>query len=159
MKDVNVLAMALIGKSEAVVKSAKELKHGFSFSKLMNIAKEIANVVENYKNEVGELSSDTKLALGIEILVNTVDVPYVPQWVERKIYQIVLNKAVKYMQGSALWKKANEVGVEYLTDEDEQEDICDKTLKPVKQALKKASKETVKKVKLVRPKLNKRLGR
>lgn len=159
MKDVNVLAVELIGRSKEVIKSAKELKNGFSFPKLMVLAKEVAKVVEEYTKEIGELSSDTKLALGIEILINVVDVPYVPQWMERKIYQIVLNKAVKYLQGSYFGcKKTDDLKTLFTKEDIEEVESFKRDLIDTKVTA-KAKKEVIKKVNPVRSKLNKRLGR
>lgn len=95
MKNVNVLALEIIKNSTEVIERAKDLKKGFSFGKLMALGKGVSVEVEKYTQEVGELSSNSKISLGIELLVNLVDVPYVPQWIERKIYKIVLKKVIK----------------------------------------------------------------
>jgi len=97
MKQINVVATELIKESKAVVDTAKDLKKGFSFNKLTTLAREVCVVVETYTDDVGELSSQVKLSLAIEILVNLVDIPLVPQWLERKIYNIALDKALKYL--------------------------------------------------------------
>ena len=98
MKQVNTLAVELIRKSEDAIATAKEHKKKFSFGMLMALGKEVCVIVETYTDDVGELSSQTKISLGIELLINLVDIPYIPQWLERQIYEVVLVKAVKYME-------------------------------------------------------------
>ena len=97
MKKINTVAIELIKESQAVIDAAKNLKKGFSFAKLRSVAREVCVVVETYTDEVGELSSQSKVSLGVELLVNLVDIPFVPQWIERKIYNIALDNALDFL--------------------------------------------------------------
>ncbi len=100
MKEINTVAVELIKKSKSVINAATDIKNGFSFSKLTTLSREVCTAVETYTQEVGTLSSQVKLSLAIELLVNLVDIPYVPQFVERKIYKIVLGKAINHFNST-----------------------------------------------------------
>lgn len=100
MKQINTVAVELIKKSKSVIEAAKDIKDGFSFNKLMVLSKEVCIVVETYTQEVGTLSSQVKLSLAIELLVNLVDIPFVPQRIEKIIYNIALDKALDYLNST-----------------------------------------------------------
>jgi len=135
MKNVNITAIELIKESKEIIDSAKRLKEeGFSFRRLKNLTVEVASVVEKYTKEIGELSSDTKIALGVDILTNLVDIPYVPQWIEKKIYVIGIKKIIKYLN--------KYIGKDWLQSMEEEikENAKMKTTKVKKKAKKKVKK-------------------
>ncbi len=100
MKQINTVAVELIKKSKTVINAATDIKNGFSFSKLTTLSREVCIEVEKYTQEAGTLSSQVKLSLAIELLVNLVDIPFVPQKIERVIYNIALDKAIDYFNST-----------------------------------------------------------
>ena len=100
MKKINTVAIELIKKSKTVINAATDIKNGFSFSKLTTLSREVCIAVEKYTQEVGTLSSQSKVSLAIELLVNLVDIPFVPQKIERVIYNIALDKAIDYFNST-----------------------------------------------------------
>ena len=97
MKDIKAIAKEIVNESQAAIDAAKDIKDGFSFAKLKTLAREVCVVVETYTQDVDGLSSKDKAELGTELLLHLVNIPFVPEWIEKMIYSKVLNKAVAYM--------------------------------------------------------------
>ena len=97
-KEVNTVALDLIKESKDVIRLAKSLKNdGFSIAILKELAQEVTVIVEKYNESVGVLSPKVKVGLAVTIINTVVDIPYVPEWIEKKIFTYVANKAVKYL--------------------------------------------------------------
>ena len=100
MKQINPVVVEIIKKSKDVINAATDIKKGFSFDKLTTLSREVCIAVEKYTEEVGTLSSQSKVSIAIELLVNLVDIPFVPQSIERMIYNIALDKAIDYFNST-----------------------------------------------------------
>ncbi len=111
-KKIDSVATDLIKNSKLVIKLAKEIKStGFSFGKLKKVVQQVCIIVETYTNDVGILSSSAKIELAVEIINIIVDIPYIPEWLERKIFKVVVKKVVNYLNkkfGDEWLKKAKE---------------------------------------------------
>ena len=98
MKDIKQIAKEIVNESQSVIDAAMDIKNlGFSFAKLKTLASEVCVVVETYTKDVDELNSTKKVELGVEVLLHLVNIPLIPEWIEKIIYTKVLNKAVGYM--------------------------------------------------------------
>jgi hypothetical protein len=97
-KNVNDVASKLIKKSKGVVTIGKKIKEdGFSFAILKELTEEVTVIVETYTDDVGILSSKAKIELAVSIINILVDIPYVPEWLETKIFKYAVAKAIKYL--------------------------------------------------------------
>jgi len=94
---VNPIAIDLIKDSTKIIDLAKALKaEGFSFARVKSIYSEICIAVEKYTKTVGVLSSEAKIEIATDMVNIVVDIPYVPEWLERKIFRYGIKKAIKY---------------------------------------------------------------
>lgn len=97
MTDLPELAKSILEDLAGLVEKAKQITSfgPEAISVIWEIVVEVITAIEKYSSEVEHLTSHEKRSIAAQSLNALIDIPWVPEWMEAKVFDFAVDGAIQ----------------------------------------------------------------